>query len=57
MFFDNGDFSSGTIFLSIDEGNKTVVFRMSDTKPNGTKIKINYEGPAEQTDDFADPHD
>ena len=55
LYFSNGYFSSGTIFLSIDEENKTITFRFNGTTKSGEKIKINYEGPAEQTDDFAYP--
>ena len=56
LYFSNGDFSSGTIFLSIDEEKKTATLRLDGVTEEGNKIKINYEGPVEQKDDFAYPY-
>ena len=50
--FYNYYFTSGTIYLSVNETINKIHLRMSGITEFGVKIKINYFGPAERKDEY-----
>ena len=52
---DDSGFTEGTVFLSVNMDNNSVVFRLNGTTKSGAKVKIDYVGSAKRMDDFVRP--